>query len=107
MEEQIKTDEISPASLLPTADKGEIPSNIIKDINPIDEAKQVLKENQKLLEEIKKERMRVEKATAEMLVNGRSYAGQSPPKEETADQKWAREAKLRYAGTGMDPTPKC
>ena len=25
-------------------------------------------------------------------------------KEETADEKWEREAKIRYAGTGMDPT---
>ena len=25
-------------------------------------------------------------------------------KPETADEKWAREAKLRYAGTGYDPT---
>jgi hypothetical protein len=73
-------------------------------INPIDEAKNVLEETKKTLASISEERKRIEKATAEMLVNGRSYAGQAPPKEETADEKWAREAKLRYAGTGMDPT---
>lgn len=25
-------------------------------------------------------------------------------KAETQDEKWAREAKIRYAGTGLDPT---
>jgi formate-dependent nitrite reductase cytochrome c552 subunit len=73
--------------------------------NPVDEAKKVLEETKNILEETRKERIRIEKATAEMLVNGRSYAGQSQPKAETADEKWEREAKLRYAGTGMDPTP--
>lgn len=72
-------------------------------LNPIDEAKNVLEETKKTLGMITEERKRIEKATAEMLVNGRSYAGQQQ-KEETADEKWAREAKLRYAGTGMDPT---
>jgi hypothetical protein len=73
-------------------------------INPIDEAKNVLEETKKTLASITEERKRIEKATAEMLVNGRSYAGQPQPKEETAEEKWAREAKIRYAGTGMDPT---
>ena len=73
-------------------------------ISPIEEAKRVMWENKKLLDEIKSERIRIEKATAEMLINGRSYAGQAPPKPETADEKWAREAKIRYAGTGLDPT---
>lgn len=74
--------------------------------NPIEEAKKILEETKKTLEETKKERIRIEKATAEMLVGGRSYAGQEQPRTETDDEKWAREAKLRYAGTGMDPTPK-
>jgi hypothetical protein len=38
-----------------------------------------------------------------MLVNGKSLAGQVI-KAETADEKWAREAKERYKGTGLDPT---
>ena len=71
--------------------------------NPIKQAQDLLKsihaENLLMIEE----RKRIEKATAEMLVNGRSYAGQAP-KIETADEKWKREAKERYAGTGMDPT---
>jgi len=40
---------------------------------------------------------------AEERLQGRAYAGSGV--EETEDEKWAREAKLRYKGTGMDPTP--
>jgi hypothetical protein len=72
--------------------------------NPIDEAKKVLKETNETLLKITEERKRIEKATAEMLINGRSYAGQPTQKPETADEKWKREAKIRYAGTGLDPT---
>jgi len=71
--------------------------------NPIKQAQELLEkihaENLLMIEE----RKRIEKATAEMLVNGRSYAGQAP-KVETADEKWKREAKERYKGTGLDPT---
>jgi hypothetical protein len=74
------------------------------DINPIEEAKKVLEESRKILDETKKERIRIEKATADSLINGKSQAGQIP-KKETEDEKWEREAKLRYAGTGLDPTP--
>jgi len=79
------------------------------------------KEEQKLsfLEEIQQEREKLEKATAEMkeaiskfeevkafnIMGGKSLAGQAPPREETPEEKWAREAKIRYAGTGLDPTP--
>lgn len=85
--------------------KEEIKTEEIKqeEMNPIDEAKKVLEETQKALTSITEERKKIEKATAEMLVGGRSYAGQTK-KEETPDEKWAREAKERYAGTGMDPT---
>ena len=37
-------------------------------------------------------------------LGGRSEAGQTA-KKETEDEKWAKDAKERYAGTGMDPTP--
>jgi len=79
---------------------------IREDTNLIDEAKKILEENKNLLLLMTTERRRIEKATAEALINGRSYAGQSQPKTETEEEKWAREAKIRYAGTGMDPTPK-
>ena len=37
-------------------------------------------------------------------LGGESEAGQTP-KKESEDEKWAKDAKERYAGTGMDPTP--
>jgi hypothetical protein len=75
-----------------------------EDVNPIEEAKKILEETKKTLSQITDERKRIEKATAEMLINGRSYAGQIK-KNETADEKWEREAEIRYAGTGMSPVP--
>jgi hypothetical protein len=71
--------------------------------SPIEEAKKILEETKQTLSQISEERKRIEKATAEMLINGRSYAGQTE-KKETDEEKWKREAKIRYAGTGMDPT---
>lgn len=104
---EINETEILPASSSPSADEGKnAPISVVEAINPIEEAKKVLEETKRVLEETKKERVRIEKATAEMLVNGRSYAGQQTAKPETLDEKWAREAKERYKGTGMDPTPK-
>ena len=50
------------------------------EVNPIEEAKKVLEETKATLAKITEERKRIEKATAEMLVNGRSYAGQEAPK---------------------------
>lgn len=94
----------------PPADEEPNDTDIVKDpiidneVNPIEEAKAMLEENKKLLIAMSDERKKIEKATAEMLINGRSYAGQQPKPPETADEKWAREAKVRYAGTGMDPT---
>lgn len=46
--------------------------------NPIEEAKRILAETNETLLKITEERKRIEKATAESLVNGRSYAGQTP-----------------------------
>jgi len=112
MEEKTTTGETLPASSLATPNEGKDVSISPKseevniESSPIEEAKKLLEETKKALEETKKERLRIEKATAEMLVGGRSYAGQAGPKTETEDEKWAREAKIRYAGTGMDPTPK-
>jgi len=77
--------------------------NATEEISPLDEAKQVLSETKKHLVAITAERQKIEKAAADLLVNGRSFAGQKP-KEKTEDEKWAESAKERYAGTGMDPT---
>jgi hypothetical protein len=72
-------------------------------ISPLDEARKFNEDSKKVLAEMKSERLKIEKAAAEMLVNGKSLAGQVI-KAETADEKWAREAKERYKGTGLDPT---
>ena len=47
---------------------------------------------------------RQEKAVNEGILAGRADAGDSGPKKETEDEKYKREAKVRYEGTGMDPT---
>ena len=47
---------------------------------------------------------RQEQLEADRIIAGTTDAGQQPVPAETEDQKWAREAKIRYAGTGMDPT---
>jgi hypothetical protein len=71
--------------------------------SPLEEAKEVLEETKKTLALISEERKRIEKVAADSLVNGKTFAGQKE-KVETADEKWAREAKERYKETGMDPT---
>jgi len=54
------------------------------------ESKEILKQNQEI--------------EARMLLGGRSRAGTQETKPETAEEKWRREAKERYKGTGLDPT---
>jgi len=74
-----------------------------EEISALEEFRRVNEENKKVLAELREERKKMENAAAELLVNGHSFAGQTP-KVETADEKWKREARERYAGTGMDPT---
>lgn len=71
--------------------------------SPIEQAKFLVEENSKLLAAMTIERQKMEKVAASMMLEGRGFAGQIKH-EETPEEKWAREAKLRYAGTGMDPT---
>ena len=75
----------------------------------VTEARKINEETAKLNEETAKlnaERTKIiereEKLHAEKMVGGR---GEVTQKEETDDQKWAKEAKERYDGTGLDPTP--
>ena len=62
----------------------------------------------KRMEEANKEKKelldREEELMSQARLSGKSLAGQAAPPEETEDAKWAREAKERYEGTGMDPT---
>lgn len=74
--------------------------------NMLEEAKlyaQQLKDEREKIEAIRNEMREIE---AKRILGGRTYAGQAEQPVETLDEKWAREAKIRYAGTGMDPTPK-
>ena len=73
-------------------------------ISPIDEAKAINKETKDLLEKREKIIAREEKLHAEIMVGGHTIAGRVE-KKETADEKYNREAKIRYEGSGMDPTP--
>lgn len=73
------------------------------DLSPLEEAKNILEQNKVLLLQLKEERQRLEKAAANMMISGKGFAG-IQAKEETDEEKWKREAKVRYAGTGMDPT---
>lgn len=49
------------------------------------------------------EKVRAEKLRAEQMRAGRSELAE-PIKQETAEEAYARRAKERYKGTGMDPT---
>lgn len=72
--------------------------------NKLAAKKAELAERKKLLEE-EKEIVAEEKAMNERKASaGESEAGVIVPKEDP-DEKWAREAKERYKGTGLDPTP--
>ena len=72
--------------------------------NPLDEAKDINKKKEELLEREEKLLERKEKLHAVQMVGGRSQAGQTPA-EETEDDKWAKGVTERYEGTGMSPLP--
>ncbi len=65
-------------------------SNIL---SPLEQAKQIQEENKKLLEEIRKEREKIEKASADLLIGGGSLAGNftqpKPPTQAEKDQEMA------------------
>ena len=75
-----------------------------KRLSPIDEARAFNKDTTEKLRDMKEERIKIEEAVAEMAVHGKSLAGQVV-KSKTEEEKWAEDAKKRYDGTGMDPTP--
>ena len=53
-------------------------------ISPLKEARKINEENKSLLKQLTNERIRIEKAAAEMLVNGKTFAGQTEKKEDPA-----------------------
>jgi len=75
--------------------KEEVKAEIkVEEVSPIEEAKKVMEENKKLLAEMQTERKRIEKATAEMLVNGRSYAGDAQKKK--TEEELKKEGALEF-----------
>lgn len=69
----------------------------------IDNAEEVAERIENANKETKALLDRQEALAAKQSLGGGSEGGIRTPKE-TSDEKWAREAKLRYEGTGMDPT---
>lgn len=68
--------------------------------NAYDAAEKIRIENERMEKNIKE----LKEIKSIELLSGKTNTGEVH-KEETVDEKWAREAKIRYAGTGMDPTP--
>jgi hypothetical protein len=75
----------------PEVQKTEGGDSPVTEKSPIDEAKEVLEENKKVLAELKKERERIEKATTQMMMSGKSLSQKSEaPKPETDEEYSAR-----------------
>ena len=73
--------------------------------SPLEEARALDKSIKESTESMKKLLVKNEKIFADAALAGKGFAGQTPPPQKTDDEKWAEDAKKRYAGTGMDPTP--
>ena len=73
--------------------------------NLLDEAKATADRIEAANEKYDELLQRQEELKATEVLSGQADAGQVPKPKETEDEKWAKEAKERYAGTGMDPTP--
>lgn len=65
---------------------------------------EALDKREKTLEREERIQAREDDLTARRQLDGQANAGQIP-KVETDEEKWAKEAKERYEGTGLDPTP--
>ena len=85
---------------------------IDKPVEPVKESLSIVDEAKKVRDEIKGENDRREeilkkeqKLRSEELLGGTGGGRVAPSPEETEDEKWAKDAKIRYEGTGMDPTP--
>ena len=89
-----------PEETAPSQEDGDKP----KSTEPIESANKAAKR----LEDAnaKKEALldREEALLVQARLSGRALAGEQPAPPETEHEKWKREAKVRYAGTGMDPT---
>jgi hypothetical protein len=97
-ENQTPTEEVAKKTIQEESSEDPISSP-----SPLELARQLNEDNKKILQQITEERKRLEKASADIMISGRSYMSPKP-KEKTEDEKWADRARQRYKGTGMDPT---
>ena len=78
------------------------PEKTPESVSIVDEARAIRDEIVKAKEDLQKENDRKQKLQADELLS--STAGKSVEAPvETEDEKWAKGAKERYAGTGMSP----
>lgn len=70
----------------------------------IDDTNLAAKRTEEATKALKDQLDRQEELFVQNRLSGRAEGGSQPIPKETEDEKWAREAKIRYAGTGMDPT---
>jgi hypothetical protein len=71
----------------------------------LEEAQRLVERMEKANEETKLLLEKAEQMRINDLLSGEAKAGQPEAPKETTDEKWEREARERYKGTGMDPTP--
>ncbi|MFW6173811.1 MAG: hypothetical protein ACOC5T_08705 [Elusimicrobiota bacterium] len=67
----------------------------------IEEARELKEQNQKLIDELKKERTQLEKIQSEIMLSGK--AGFSQDKQKTEDELYLERTKERYKGLGFNP----
>ena len=84
-----------PKDRTPTEDEKKTPSMIDGAVLAAEELKKQNDRREALLD-------REEALAAKRILGGVTEAGQAP-KVETEDEKWAKDAKKRYEGTGMSP----
>jgi len=94
MSEEEETQEVQEET---SRESEETPASLVEETRQL--VKQLKEENDRKEDLV----LREEEAQVKETLGGRSEAGEKP-KKETADEKWAREAKERYAGSGLDPT---
>ena len=92
-----------PKETVKDTDNGDTPKEKKSKISPLEE----MKKTADRIEEANKKTEELQKTQEDLIVRqelgGGTEAG-TKAIEETEDEKWAKDAKIRYEGTGMDPT---
>ena len=107
MDEEIKkeAEDKKPKEAAPNTDVGVSSKKEKSNIEKIKETTEAQKlENDRKVELLDREEKLMERKEALAALGGGSEAGQQKVVE-TEDEKWAKDAKERYAGTGMSPLP--